>query len=145
MAFVKAKPNESIDSLLKRFKRAVEKSGVLSDLKKHEFYDKPSVKRKKKQAAARKRALKREKKLAARKARVGTNKNFKWNKDRTKKIPLKPRPKNSGSGYQGKGRSNRNNQNSNFKKSPSGPKTKNFNRPNSRKSSNYKPRQGKDK
>lgn len=96
MAFVKAKRNEDIGSLLKRFKRAVERSGVLSDYKKHEFYEKPSVKRKKKQAAARKRALKKEKKLAARRARKGTNKNFKWNKDRTKKIPLKPKPQSSG-------------------------------------------------
>jgi len=95
MAFVKARPNENIESLLKRFKRAVEKSGVLADLKKHEFYEKPSVKRKKKQAAARKRALKRDKKLAARKARAGTNQNFKWNKDKTQKIPLKPRPQNN--------------------------------------------------
>lgn len=96
MAFVKAKPNEDINSLLKRFKRAVERSGVLSDLKKHEFYEKPGVRRKKKQEAARKRALKKEKKLAQKRARNGKNHNFKWNKDHTKKIPLKPKPQSSG-------------------------------------------------
>lgn len=134
MAFVKAKPNENIDSLLKRFKRAVEKSGVLSDYKKNEFYEKPSVKRKKKQAAARKRALKREKKLAARKARIGTNKNFKWNKDRTKKIPLKPRPQNSN--YQSR-RSNNRPYNKSGNKPSGGYKGKRFN--NNRKPRNHKP------
>jgi small subunit ribosomal protein S21 len=94
VAFVKAKYNESIDSLLRRFKKAVEKSGILSDLKKHEFFEKPSVKRKKKQIAARKRAAKKEKKLASYKAHSGSNKNFRWNKDRTKKIPLPPRKNN---------------------------------------------------
>ena len=54
MAHVKAKPGESFESMWKRFKRSVEKAGILSDLKKHEYYEKPSVKRKKKQAAARK-------------------------------------------------------------------------------------------
>ena len=56
MSWVKAKPNESFESLMKRFKKAVERSGILADYKKHEVYEKPSVKRKRKQAAARKRA-----------------------------------------------------------------------------------------
>jgi len=95
MSWAKAKPGESFESLMKRFKKAVERSGILADLKKHEFYEKPSVKRKRKQAAARKRALKRQKKLARLASRRGTNKNFKWNKDRTKKIPLPPPKKMS--------------------------------------------------
>jgi small subunit ribosomal protein S21 len=85
MSWVKARKGESIENLLKRFKKAVESSGILSDFKKHERYEKPSVKRKRKQAAARKRVLKAEKRKKAPKAR---NLNWKWNKDRTKKIPL---------------------------------------------------------
>lgn len=91
MTQVMARPNENIDALLKRFKRAVEKSGLLADFKKTEFYEKPSVRGKKKSAAAKKRFIKKEKKDEARRDRVGTNKNFKWNRDRTKKIPLRPR------------------------------------------------------
>lgn len=89
MVYVKAKYKEDIGSLLKRFKKSVERSGVLADYKKNEFYEKPSVKRKKKHAAAVKRIMKKEKKLAAK--RRGKNRNFKWNKDKTKKIPLRPR------------------------------------------------------
>ncbi len=47
--------NESLDSALRRFKRNCQKSGVLSELRKREHYEKPSVKRKKKSEAARKR------------------------------------------------------------------------------------------
>jgi small subunit ribosomal protein S21 len=78
---------------MKRFKRAVERSGVLSDYRKHESYEKPSVKRKRKQAAARKRELKRQQKLAKFRNRRGKNKNFRFNKDKTQKIPMGPRPK----------------------------------------------------
>lgn len=56
MSFIKVKEGERIDSALRRFRKAVDKSGVLSDLRKHEYYEKPSVKKKRKQAAARKRA-----------------------------------------------------------------------------------------
>jgi small subunit ribosomal protein S21 len=90
MSWVKAKAGESFESLMKRFKKAVERSGILTDLKKHEFYEKPSVKRKRKQAAARKRAIKNAKKVERSSARKGKNINFKWNKDHTKKIPLPP-------------------------------------------------------
>jgi len=55
MAEVKVGKNESLDSALKRFKRQCQKSGVLSELRKREHYEKPSVKRKKKSEAARKR------------------------------------------------------------------------------------------
>lgn len=51
---VKLKENESIDSALKRFKRQMALSGVMSEVRKREHYDKPSVKRKKKAEAARK-------------------------------------------------------------------------------------------
>ncbi|MDR2817243.1 MAG: 30S ribosomal protein S21 [Oscillospiraceae bacterium] len=55
MAEVRVKDNESIDNVLKRFKRQCAKSGVLSEVRKREHYEKPSVRRKKKSEAARKR------------------------------------------------------------------------------------------
>ena len=58
MAEIRVKENESLDSALRRFKRATVRSGVLSEVKKREQYDKPSVKRKKKSEAARKRKYK---------------------------------------------------------------------------------------
>lgn len=51
---VKVKENESLDSALKRFKRQCALSGVMSEVRKREHYDKPSVKRKKKAEAAKK-------------------------------------------------------------------------------------------
>ena len=56
---VHVKDNESLDSALKRFKRNCAKSGVLSDLRKKEYYQSPSVKRRKKSEAARKNKNKR--------------------------------------------------------------------------------------
>ena len=47
--------NESIDDALRRFKRSVSRSGTLQEYRKREFYEKPSVKRKLKSEAARKR------------------------------------------------------------------------------------------
>lgn len=58
MAEVRVKENESLDSALRRFKRQCARSGVLSELRKREHYEKPSVKRKKKSEAARKRKFK---------------------------------------------------------------------------------------
>jgi small subunit ribosomal protein S21 len=55
MAEVRVKENETLDSALRRFKRSCAKSGVLAELKKRQHYEKPSVKRKKKEEAARKR------------------------------------------------------------------------------------------
>jgi len=52
---VRVRENESLDSALKRFKRQCAKSGVLAEVRKREHYEKPSVKRKKKSEAARKR------------------------------------------------------------------------------------------
>ncbi len=49
---------ESFESALKRFKKKCERTGILSEIKRREHYEKPSVKRKKKILAAKKRALK---------------------------------------------------------------------------------------
>lgn len=58
MATIKVKENESIDSALRRFKKSYMRSGVQAELRKREHYEKPSVKRKKKAEAARKRKFK---------------------------------------------------------------------------------------
>jgi small subunit ribosomal protein S21 len=62
MPGVKIKEGESFESAMKRFKKQCEKAGILSEIRKREHYDKPSVKKKKKAIAARKRALKRTRK-----------------------------------------------------------------------------------
>jgi small subunit ribosomal protein S21 len=59
MPGVRVKENEPIESAIRRFKKQCEKAGILSELRKREHYEKPSVKRKKKALAARKRALRR--------------------------------------------------------------------------------------
>ncbi len=59
MPTVKLREDEPIEVAIRRFKKQCEKAGVLSDVRKREFYEKPSVKRKKKAIAARKRSLKR--------------------------------------------------------------------------------------
>lgn len=55
---VRCGENESVESALKRFKRKCQKDGIIGDLKKKVEYKKPSVARKEKQKAARKRAAK---------------------------------------------------------------------------------------
>ena len=55
MAEIRVKDNESFDSALRRFKRQCARAGVLNEVRKREHYEKPSVKRKKKSEAARKR------------------------------------------------------------------------------------------
>ena len=55
MSEVVIKDNETLDSALKRFKRNCQKAGIMGEIRKREHYDKPSVKRKKKSEAARKR------------------------------------------------------------------------------------------
>ena len=55
MSNVVIKDNESLDSALRRFKRNCAKAGILQEVCKREHYEKPSVKRKKKSEAARKR------------------------------------------------------------------------------------------
>lgn len=64
MPVVKVKENESFEQAMKRFKKQCEKAGVLSEVRRREYYDKPSVRRKKKAIAARKRALKKLKRMA---------------------------------------------------------------------------------
>ena len=53
MADVKAGDNESFESLLKRFNKRVQQSGILSEIRRREHYEKPSIKRKRKAAAKR--------------------------------------------------------------------------------------------
>ena len=50
--------NESIDSALRRFKRKCSRDGIIGDLRRKEHYEKPSVRKKKKSEAARKRSSK---------------------------------------------------------------------------------------
>jgi small subunit ribosomal protein S21 len=52
---VRIAPGETIESALRRFKKITHKAGIAEDARKHEHYEKPSVRRKKKSAAARKR------------------------------------------------------------------------------------------
>jgi len=57
MPAVQVRDDESFESALRRFKRKVEKAGVLTELKKRQHYEKPSVKRKRKTMQARKKML----------------------------------------------------------------------------------------
>ncbi len=59
MSEVRVRENESLDSALRRFKRQCAMSGIMSEVRKREHYDKPSVKRKKKAEAARRKNAKR--------------------------------------------------------------------------------------
>ena len=59
VAKIDIKPNESLDSALRRFKRSCAKDGTLAELRKKEYYQSPSVKRRKKSEAARKNKNKR--------------------------------------------------------------------------------------
>ncbi len=59
MPSVRLREGESLDSAMRRFKRAVEKAGIPKELRRREFYQKGSAVRKRKAAAARKRHLKR--------------------------------------------------------------------------------------
>ena len=58
MSNVIVKENESLDSALRRFKRNCAKAGIQQEIRKREHYEKPSVRRKKKSEAARKRKSK---------------------------------------------------------------------------------------
>ncbi len=57
--------NDNFEIALRRFKKQVEKAGILSELKKRQHYEKPSIQHKKKQAAAKKRLLKKMRKIKA--------------------------------------------------------------------------------
>jgi len=60
LAQVQVKPNESLDSALKRFKKAIQQTGVLKEAREHEHYEKPSDKRRKAEAARRRKAQRKE-------------------------------------------------------------------------------------
>ena len=57
MPVVQVRDEESFENALRRFKRKCEKSGVLTELKKRQHYEKPSVKRKRKAVQARKKMM----------------------------------------------------------------------------------------
>lgn len=58
MSTVKVGDNETLDSAIRRWKRKCARDGIIGDLRRKEAYEKPSVKRKKKAEAARKRIYK---------------------------------------------------------------------------------------
>ena len=58
MALVKLREGESFEAAFRKFKKACEKAGILSEVKKREHFEKPSVRLKKKSISARKRAVK---------------------------------------------------------------------------------------
>lgn len=55
MPSIRVKDNENFEVSLRRFKRLCEKASILADLRRHEFYEKPTWKRKRKKASAVKR------------------------------------------------------------------------------------------
>ncbi|NLI15980.1 MAG: 30S ribosomal protein S21 [candidate division Zixibacteria bacterium] len=59
MTGVRVRDDESFEKALKRFTKSCEKAGILSDIKKRQHFEKPSEKRKRKQAAARRKTRKR--------------------------------------------------------------------------------------
>ncbi len=62
MPGIRVKDGESFDRALRRFKKQCERAGILGEIRKREYYEKPSVRRKKKAAAARKRLIKKQRK-----------------------------------------------------------------------------------
>jgi small subunit ribosomal protein S21 len=66
MPGIKIKENESFENALKRFKKQCEKTGILSEIRKREHFEKPSLKKKRKALAAKKRAMKRMRKISDR-------------------------------------------------------------------------------
>lgn len=70
MPIVKVRDNEPFDIALRRFKRSCEKAGVLSEVRKREFFEKPTWERKRKKAAAKKRHLKKMSRENARRVKL---------------------------------------------------------------------------
>ena len=70
MPSVKVRENEPFEFALRRFKRTCEKAGVLAEVRKREFYEKPTQERKRKRAAAVKRHLRRLSRDVSRKVRM---------------------------------------------------------------------------
>ena len=63
MPGIRIRENETFENALKRFKKQCEKTGILSEVRKREHFEKPSLKRKRKALAAKKRAMKRMRKV----------------------------------------------------------------------------------
>ncbi|MEJ2059354.1 MAG: 30S ribosomal protein S21 [Gammaproteobacteria bacterium] len=70
MPSVKVKENEPFEIALRRFKRSCEKAGILTEVRRREFYEKPTEARKRKAAAAVKRTMKRVSREQARRTRL---------------------------------------------------------------------------
>ena len=70
MPSVRVKESEHFDAALRRFKRACEKAGVLTELRRREYYEKPTQERKRKKAAAVKRHVKRQARLLSRRRQL---------------------------------------------------------------------------
>jgi len=63
VAQVNADGNESFESLLRRFNKKVQQEGILSEVSRREHYEKPSIKRKRKEAAKRRKSARRGRKI----------------------------------------------------------------------------------
>lgn len=70
MPGVRIRESEHFDAALRRFKRACEKAGVLTELRRREYYEKPTQERKRKKAAAVKRHMKRQARHLSRRQRL---------------------------------------------------------------------------
>ena len=70
MPSIKIKENEPFDIALRRFKRSCEKAGILTEIRRREFYEKPTTVRKRKAAAAVKRHIKRQAREGLRRRRL---------------------------------------------------------------------------
>ncbi|WP_027857791.1 30S ribosomal protein S21 [Marinobacterium jannaschii] len=70
MPSVKVKDNEPFDVALRRFKRSCEKAGILAEVRRREFYEKPTSVRKRKAAAAVKRHMKKVSREQSRRVRL---------------------------------------------------------------------------
>ncbi|MBI2790907.1 MAG: 30S ribosomal protein S21 [Gammaproteobacteria bacterium] len=75
MPGIKVRENEGFDSAIRRFKRVVEKSGILSEMRRREFHETPSEKKKRALAAA----IKRFRKKQMRESRVNTERGSRSN------------------------------------------------------------------
>ena len=64
MPSIRVRESESFENALRKFKKQCEREGILSEIKKREHFEKPSVKKKKKALAARKKALKKVRTIA---------------------------------------------------------------------------------
>ncbi|MEQ1440401.1 30S ribosomal protein S21 [Fontimonas sp. SYSU GA230001] len=70
MPSVRVRENEPFEVAVRRFKRTCEKAGTLTDLRKHEYFEKPSQERKRKRAAAVKRQAKKVQRESNRRVRL---------------------------------------------------------------------------